>query len=227
MSGPRAVFLDLDGCLVDSTVAIGNSIAHALASVGVAPLAGDELRRAIGPPLVVTFRAVLSAAGLDEGLAAPLVERYRERYRAMAVAETRVVPGVPEALAALGAMGPTAVVTSKPGAMAGLLLEGLGLRDAFAAVHGPDDDAITEPKAVTLGRALDAFGVAASSTVMVGDREHDVVAGRAHGTATVGVLWGAGDRAELEAAGADRVVTAPAELAGAVTEVTRTRPASG
>jgi phosphoglycolate phosphatase len=48
---------------------------------------------------------------------------------------------------------------------------------------------------------------------MIGDRSHDMHAGRACGTRTVGVLWGAGDRDELEQAGADRVVAQPDELA--------------
>jgi phosphoglycolate phosphatase len=51
---------------------------------------------------------------------------------------------------------------------------------------------------------------------MIGDREHDVLAGRACGTATVGVLWGAGDRAELEAAGAHAIVSEVQALHGAV-----------
>jgi phosphoglycolate phosphatase len=51
---------------------------------------------------------------------------------------------------------------------------------------------------------------------MIGDREHDVLAGRACGTASIGVLWGAGDRSELEAAGADRIVAEVPELAESV-----------
>jgi phosphoglycolate phosphatase-like HAD superfamily hydrolase len=82
-------------------------------------------------------------------------------------------------------------------------------------VHAPDSDHGSEPKTVTLTRALAALLPAAepSRAVMVGDRHHDVAAGRACGTFTVGVTWGAGDRAELTAAGADRVVDTPGQLA--------------
>jgi phosphoglycolate phosphatase len=48
--------------------------------------------------------------------------------------------------------------------------------------------------------------------VMVGDRHHDVDAGRAHGLHTIGVTWGIGSAAELGEAGADHVVDAPSQL---------------
>jgi phosphoglycolate phosphatase len=47
---------------------------------------------------------------------------------------------------------------------------------------------------------------------MVGDRHHDVDAGKAHGLRTIGVLWGIGDVDELRGAGADDLVATPAEL---------------
>jgi phosphoglycolate phosphatase len=79
-------------------------------------------------------------------------------------------------------------------------------------VHGPALDALREPKAVTLARALAEVAphVPTSRTAMVGDRHHDVDAGRACGTRTVGVTWGIGDAVELAAA--DVVVDEPAEL---------------
>jgi phosphoglycolate phosphatase len=63
---------------------------------------------------------------------------------------------------------------------------------------------------------LAGLGVDAGGTVMIGDRRHDSEAGRVHGTGTIGVLWGFGDADELEAAGPDRVVAAPAELGTAL-----------
>jgi phosphoglycolate phosphatase len=87
------------------------------------------------------------------------------------------------------------------------ILEHLGLLDAFAFVEGPSFDvAGHETKSVTLGRALERLAV----DVMVGDRHHDIDAGRTHGLRTVGVLWGIGDADELS--GADVLVATPDEL---------------
>ncbi len=49
--------------------------------------------------------------------------------------------------------------------------------------------------------------------VMVGDRHHDILGAREHGIDTIGVLWGYGDRAELEDAGAIEMVNTPQQLA--------------
>ena len=38
---------------------------------------------------------------------------------------------------------------------------------------------------------------------MIGDREHDIFGAKAAGLKSMGVLYGYGDRTELEAAGAD------------------------
>jgi phosphoglycolate phosphatase len=49
---------------------------------------------------------------------------------------------------------------------------------------------------------------------MVGDRVHDVRAAHANGLQAIGVLWGYGSRAELEAA--DALVATPAAIAPAL-----------
>jgi hypothetical protein len=52
-------------------------------------------------------------------------------------------------------------------------------------------------KTETLGRALARLDIG----VMIGDRHHDIDAGRAHGLTTVGVLWGISIQYDQQAAG--------------------------
>ena len=54
---------------------------------------------------------------------------------------------------------------------------------------------------------------------MVGDRMHDIVGARKNGVGSIGVLWGYGDKAELSEAGADQLVSKPADLAAAVAKI--------
>ena len=218
-----AIFLDLDGCLVDSTRAITNTFDHALASMGIAPRAPEVTRSFIGPPLRATFDRIVAEEGRDPALATDLVMRYRERYRAMSAAETTIIAGIPEALAALRERAPIAIVTSKLGPVAERLVDEIGLRAHIPVIYAPDDEHVIEPKEVTLRRALAATGARPHATVMIGDREHDVLAGHACGTATIGVLWGAGDRAELETARAHAIVAEVHELHGAVRAVRATQ----
>ncbi len=220
-AAPAVVFLDLDGCLVDSTDPITGSLQHALEELGVTAPRREELVRFIGPPLAEAIGTLLAEAGeavtdarVDAG-----IEAYRARYVEVALTATTVVPGVAAALARLVAVTRLVLVTSKPGRYAEPIVAKLGLDRWLEAVVAPSLDHRAEPKAVTLARALTTVApdVHPAATVMVGDRSHDVLAGQACGTRTVGVTWGAGSRAELEEAGADRIVDTPAELVAALT----------
>jgi phosphoglycolate phosphatase len=51
---------------------------------------------------------------------------------------------------------------------------------------------------------------------MIGDREFDVLAAKRNGIRTVGVTWGYGSNAELQAAGAAALCDAPSDLAAYV-----------
>jgi len=217
---PELRCFDLDGCVIVSDEAIGDALRHALEVVGLPLPDAARLRAAIGPPLLSTIGAMVREAGHDpttgEGaeILTTAVASYRSRYAEVGFDLTRPVPGVVELLGRLraGETGRTIIVTAKPTAVAEPLLEHLGLRGLFDAVHGAPMGPDVEEKQVTLARALMTFTVDARSAVMIGDRSHDVGAGRACGTRTVGVLWGAGDRDELEQAGADLVVADPSEL---------------
>jgi phosphoglycolate phosphatase len=205
------LLFDLDGVLADSRVAIARSLNHAFAEVGVAPFPEAELHPWIGPPLHAAFEALLALRGADSRLADACVTHYRARYRTACVEETLPMAGMPEAVAALAARRPLAVATSKPVEFARPILETLGLAGAFRAVVGPSLAARSEPKTITVGRALEALRGERAAAI-VGDRHHDVEAGRAHALFTVGVTWGIGSEDELRAAGADAVVHRPHDL---------------
>jgi phosphoglycolate phosphatase len=208
------VLFDLDGVLVDSRAPISSCINHALAANGQAERDPADLYRYIGPPLLTAFAEIL-AEPVTSATVAGCVASYRERYREASLTETAVTPGIADALAALAHAGRRlAVATSKPRPFAEPLLDVLGLRRFFAVVAGPELDAPGEDKTATVGAALRALG--ATRGAMVGDRSFDMVAARAHGLRAVGVGWGIGSREELVAAGAERIVAAPAELPAAV-----------
>jgi phosphoglycolate phosphatase len=205
---PEAVLFDLDGVLIDSRVAIVRCIEHGLRAVGAPVPPPAELEPLIGPPLIDGFAGL---AGADKAAAA--LSAYRERYVHSSLMETTLMPGARDALAAVAARVPTALATSKPHAYAVPLCERLGLAPHLTAIAGPSLDAVAEPKAVTVTRALAALGLShGADAPLVGDRRHDVEGARANGLGCVGVLWGIGTEAELRAAGADRIVASPRDL---------------
>jgi phosphoglycolate phosphatase len=213
LSSKSAVLFDLDGVLVDSRAPIARAVNHALRSLGLAPRPEPELHPRIGDSLHGIFAALLSEQGADPAGAPEAIARYREVYGELSLRETRLVPGIPQLLGALAGR-PLAVATSKPLEFTVPILERLGIAGAFAAVAGPALSRTEgEPKVETARRALAALRLPPRSpAAMVGDRHHDVSAGRALGIASVGVTWGAGSEAELRGAGATWIVSTPAAL---------------
>lgn len=214
------ILFDLDGVLVDSSVAIPRSINFALESQGFAPRTEDSLVRFIGAPLRRVFCELLEAEAADPALADRCVDRYRERYRTASLTETLLIPNIEATLRRLAREHVLAVVTSKPEIYARPILERLGIADCFVEIFGPSPDpGQQEEKTATLARALRTLGIAPRplgappSAAIVGDRHFDVSAGRTLGLVTVGVSWGVGSVGELESAGADHVVQSPDELA--------------
>lgn len=216
-SRPTAACFDLDGCLVDSRAPIAAAMNHALATVG-APVRDDvDLHARIGPPLLGALEEMLVESGHDRARGRDAVVAYRDVYGDLAVAHTVAIPGMAELLGRLRQAGTALmVVTGKPAEFATPILRAVGMDDCFDGVFAPALTSLAEPKAETLARALAHAGLHRAAdrpgVAMVGDRHHDVDAGRACGTRTVGVTWGSGSREELVAAAADVVVDRPAEL---------------
>jgi phosphoglycolate phosphatase len=201
-----AVAFDFDGCLVESRGAILPSLRVALVEHGLPALPDEDLAFLIGPPLESGLAELLLRLGADVGLAPALVLSYRADYRQHMRDRTKLFPGIDAAVRKIGAARGACIVTSKPGVLAAEIADHLGVLDAMAFVEGPSLGMEQETKTETLARALTRLEIG----VMVGDRHHDVDAGRAHGLTTVGVLWGMGDADELSQA--DHLVSAPDEL---------------
>lgn len=210
----RVVFFDLDGCLVDSTVPIRRCLDAAFADHDLPPLTDEGFRRHVGPPLQVSLAARVAELGRPPELVAQLIDAYRSRYATMSVDLAVAYPGVAELVVDLSEAGERiGVVTSKPRRYAVPILDALDLTRRFEVVFGPEDDE-SEPKTMTLRRALDAVDpLDRGASLMVGDRHHDIDAARHHGLSGIGVSWGFGSRDELEGAGAVAVAETADDLA--------------
>jgi phosphoglycolate phosphatase len=204
---------DLDGTLLDSREPILRSLNRALASCDLEPIAGEDLWRHVGPPLETTLVSLLVDRGEDPRRVRSLIDAYRNEYRTISLDLAITYPGITALLDSMETRVRLGVVTSKPSAFARPIIETLELTSRFEIVEGPGDTEL-EPKPTTLERALTKLGVhpVTHAVTMIGDRHHDIEAGRALGTRTIGVTWGFGDRGELEAAGADAVADRPGQI---------------
>lgn len=222
-----AVLFDLDGTLTDPFVGITRSLQYVLEKLGRTVPPAESLSWCIGPPIQSNIAVLLETEEpeiVQEG-----IRLYRERYAAEGKFENELIEGIPEALEKLAEEGVyLSVATSKLRTFAVEIIDHFGLRGFFDAVHGSELDGTNSVKADLVAHILSSEQIAASQTVMVGDRSHDVVGARANGLSSVGVLWGYGDRQELQDAGATRIASRPSELADLILDARRSsQKASG
>jgi uncharacterized protein len=182
------VGFDLDMTLIDSRPGIKAAFDVLAAETGVA-IDSDVVVSRLGPPVEVEM-----AHWFDSDRVDAMADRYRELYPTHAIAPSRPLPGVAEALAAVRAQhGRSIVVTAKVARFAQRHVDHLGLD--VDAIHG---GAWQEGKS----EAMLADGV----TIYVGDHAHDMAAARGAGATGVGVATGTSSRQELADAGAEVVL---------------------
>ncbi len=195
------ILFDLDGTLTDPGLGITNSVAHALNKYGITVNDRKELYKFIGPPLHESFEKFY---GFSRKKAMQAVEYYREYYKVKGIYENSVYDGIENLLVKLKERGKKIVLaTSKPEVFAREILRHFSLDKYFFYAAGSNLDGTRTNKAEVIDYALSACEVCDKSTVvMIGDREHDIIGANKNGIESLGVLFGYGNRKELEAAGA-------------------------
>jgi uncharacterized protein len=189
-----AVGFDLDMTLVDSRVGIVATIRAVLGELGVR-ITDDEVWRGIGTPLQQMFGPYVAADQVPGA-----VRRYRELYPTTGVPGITLLPGAPEAFAAVRALhGQVVVVSTKVESAVRLVLEHVGLAADVVVgdLYGPDK-----------GLALADHAV----SVYVGDHLGDVAGARAAGASSVAVATGPHSAEVLRGVGADVVLASLTEL---------------
>lgn len=204
------LLFDLDGTLTDPEEGITKAVQLALAHFGIQVEDRTQLRPFIGPPLWDQF----TEWGLTGEQANEAVSVFREYYLEKGVYENKEYAGIREMLGALkGAGYRLYVATSKPEGMAKIVTDYFGLTELFDRVAGASTDQERVRKADVIRYLLEAEGITdLSAAVMIGDRKHDVLGAKEVGMDSIGVLYGYGDRDELETAGAGYIAATVEEL---------------
>ena len=87
-----------------------------------------------------------------------------------------------------------------------LLAMALAMTKYFDFAAGASMDESRAQKADVIRYAMESLDIRDKSKVlMIGDREQDVIGAKLNGIASLGVLYGYGDREELEGAGASYI----------------------
>jgi len=215
--GYQYILFDLDGTLTDSGEGITNSVMYALKKYEIEVKDRSELYKFIGPPLVESFEKYY---GFSEEESAKAVEYYREYYKSHGIFENRVYDGIEELLAKLKGYGKILVVaTAKPELFAIQVLEHFELAKYFTFIAGSNLNETRTKKDEIIRYALESCDITdLSKVVMVGDREHDILAAKMIGIDSIGVLFGYGSKEELESAGANFTANSAEEIGKLIIE---------
>lgn len=202
----RLVVFDVDGTLVDSQAHILGAMELAYAGQGLTMPDRTAVLGIVGLSLPQAFMRLMPMA--DAALIERLVAGYKASFNQLRASD--VSPLYPGAQAALQALQGRADVVM--GVATGKSRRGL---DHVIAAHGLGgyflttqvaDDHPSKPHPSMLHATLRDSGATADRAVMIGDTSYDIEMGRAAGFRTLGVGWGYHPVADLERAGADRVI---------------------
>lgn len=205
------ILFDLDGTLTDPARGITNSVMYALKKYGIKVNDRSELYKFIGPPLWDSFDKFYGFSKDDANTA---VGYYREYYRDKGIFENLVYEGLEDLLKTLKDKNNVLIVaTSKPEVFANQILEHFDIAKYFTFVAGSNLDGTRIKKDEVIKHALENCSINdLSKAIMIGDREFDVIGAKKAGIKSIGVLYGYGDRSELENAGADYIVDTVADI---------------
>lgn len=180
-----AILFDLDGTLTDSLPLINHTYEKVFGELGVV-WQPEAVMDMIGLPLRQIARTF---AGDKEQDFLTLYQRYYMQDHDLWM---RTFPWTAKILTGLKEVGlRLGVVTSKGRAGTERTMEFTGLRDAFEVVVVAEDTPTHKPEPGPVLYALEGMGVDAGAAAYVGDSPYDILAGRAAGTFTAGVTWGA------------------------------------
>jgi phosphoglycolate phosphatase len=187
----RVLAFDLDGTLTDSVPDIAAAVNRTLASRGLPALSNPEVAAMVGDGLMPLIRRAFAAAGGEPDAEAG--RDYLADYESKVAVDTKLYPGVVEALDVLRAEGWTlAVCTNKPTRAANMLLGSLGVADRFALIGGADLFAAHKPDPLHLRSTIEAAGGSTERALMVGDHTNDVLAAQGCGVPVIFAGWGYG-----------------------------------
>jgi 2-phosphoglycolate phosphatase len=174
----RAVLFDLDGTLLDTAPDMVGALNALRREELLAPLPYESIRSAVSHGAARVVKAGFPDASPEN--AQQLQRRFLEIYRGALSRETRLFPGMGEALDALTRWGiKSGIVTNKAAWLTEPLLEEMGLRERFACVVSGDTLAERKPHPMPLLHAAALAEVFPGECIYVGDAERDVQAAHA------------------------------------------------
>lgn len=212
----KALLLDLDGTLVDSSEALKDAGRAGFLALGMSDFNDEKIAFEVARKLEqdLPIDDLFSNFQVGKEVEDRFLPAYLNAYYSAVISKTKPFPKMMETLVALSTRFPLALITLRYVVQEQIIdeLEHLGLRKFFHAVVTALDVEKPKPSPDALLVAAKKLRVPVSNCAIVGDSIVDILAGKAAGAKTVGVLTGLFSRAELEALRPDLIIETIADL---------------
>ena len=190
MTSISAIFFDLDGTLVDSSIGIHNAFSSTFKNLGVPCPDAKTIRSFMGPPLESSFETCLPKEKISEA-----VQTYRSYYKEKGIYEAQLFPQIVDLLEKLSSNYPLYITTTKNTPTAQEMTKNLGIHHFFEGIYGSSPE--TPHKADVIRHALKTHQLAPEQVIIIGDTKFDMIGAQETGLKKLAVTWGFGENADL------------------------------
>ena len=205
MSSISAIFFDLDGTLVDSSIGIHNGFTYTFEQLGVTSPDAKTIRGFMGPPLETSFASCLPAEQIEEA-----IQLYRSYYKEKGVYEAQLFPHIKDLLEELAKQFPLYITTTKNTPTAVDMTSNFEIDHFFDGIYGSSPQALH--KADVIRQALETHHLAPETVVIIGDTKFDMIGAQETGLKKLAVTWGFGEQADLLNYQPDYIAHKPLEV---------------
>ena len=205
----KLIIFDLDGTLIDSRQDIANAVNFALRKVGLKEKGISEITSYIGTGV---GDLILKSVGQE---ASPLFKQalfYFEGYYRQHFADNSILyPGAKEILSYFENKRKV-VITNKNYEFAMLSLKQAGIYSYFEDILGGDDTSCMKPSSCPLDKSIHRLDINKEKTIIVGDMDIDILAGKSAGIITCAVTYGIGKIEDIVKANPDYIIDSLLQL---------------
>ena len=205
MSSISAIFFDLDGTLVDSSIGIHNGFTYTFDQLGVTSPDAKTIRGFMGPPLETSFATCLPTEQIEQA-----IQLYRSYYKEKGVYEAQLYPHIKDLLVELAKQFPLYITTTKNTPTAQDMTKNFGSYHFFYGIYGSSPE--TPHKADVIRQALQAHQLAPEQAIIIGDTKFDMLGAQETGIQKLAVTWGFGEQADLLNYQPDYIAHKPLEV---------------
>lgn len=185
---------DLDGTLVDTAQDITNALNFALEPYGMKSLTVQDTIKLIGEGVSRLVEKILPVEIMH--LKNDVMNRFLGYYSAHLIDNSKEYPFVKETLGSLTIVK-KAVISNKSEDLSKRLLEELRLSEYFDLIIGSDTAGERKPSPVPVLYVITKFGFSPEESIIAGDSNYDIEAGKKAGVKTVAVTYGYRPRESL------------------------------